>query len=186
MPSSSARRYSLPKDPPPTRTALHRAAHRPITFGGVKWPEFVRAQPELASYGQRLLAESHGYVFLATVARDGAPRVHPIAPILSHAGLFVAIAASSPKAADLERDPRIALHSSVVPPSDEEFWLRGEVSRIEGESARESAVVGQESGAELSDAMALWEVTLTEAGWSQWVDGRPVRLRWRSDRPGWP
>lgn len=145
----------------------------------MSWLVLAEQAPELARRGRRLLAEEHGYVFLATVAADGSPRVHPVAPVLGDRGLFVAVSRRSPKLADLRREPRTALHSTVVPPDDEEFWVRGTVREVEDVDARSAATVGARGGAELSDAMALFEVDLTEAGWSRWTEGTPTRERWR-------
>jgi Pyridoxamine 5'-phosphate oxidase len=142
------------------------------------WTAFAEQSPDLARRGQELLAEEHGYVYLSTVAADGSPRIHPVAPILSHRGLFVAVSRRSPKLADLRGENRIALHSTVVPPSDEEFSVRGVVREIEDEDARRAAVVGARGGAELSDALALFEVDLVEVGWAQWSQGTPTRERW--------
>ena len=145
------------------------------------WTPFAERSPDLARRGRRLLAEEHGYVYLATVAADGSPRNHPVAPILSGRGLFVAVSRSSAKLADLRREPRIALHSTVLPPDDEEFWVRGTAREIEGEDDRQAAVSGAQSGAQLTDAMALFEVDLAEAGWTRWTHGTPNRERWRAD-----
>lgn len=145
------------------------------------WTPFAEQSPELARHGQRLLAEEHGYVYLATVAADGSPRVHPVAPILSARGLFVAVSRRSPKLADLHGEPRTALHSTVVPPDDEEFSVRGVAREIDDEDDRRAAVSGARGGATLTDAMALFEVDLLEVGWTRWPNGTPVRERWRAD-----
>src|SRR4051794_7322335 len=116
----------------------------------MSWGAFAEQSPELARRGRELLAEEHGYVFLSTVTADGSPRIHPVAPILSDRGLFVAVACRSPKLADLRREPRIALHSTVMPPDDEEFSVRGVAREIEDEKARSAAVAGAEGGAQLS------------------------------------
>jgi hypothetical protein len=47
----------------------------------VTWHEFVVAEPELAEAGRSLLFQfGVGLAFLATVRKDGAPRLHPRAP----------------------------------------------------------------------------------------------------------
>src|ERR1700741_568183 len=91
----------------------------------MRGPDFAGPSPQLAEHGWGLLAERHGYASLATPAADGSPRVHPVAPIRGERGLFVAVGRTSPKLADLRRDPRMALHATVLPPDDEEFALRG-------------------------------------------------------------
>jgi hypothetical protein len=146
----------------------------------MRWPDFADRSPELARHGERLLAERHGYAFLATTAADGSPRVHPVAPILASRGLFVAVRRGSPKLADLRRDARMALHATVLPPEDEEFALRGTVVEIDDAAARESAVAGATDGAQLSDHLALFEIDLAEVSWARWSGGTPVRARWRA------
>ncbi|WP_051858416.1 pyridoxamine 5'-phosphate oxidase family protein [Streptomyces cellulosae] len=144
------------------------------------WTQFAEQEPELALRGQELLAEEHGYVYLSTVSADGGPRLHPVAPVLSDRGLYVAVTRRSPKLADVRAEPRVALHSNVLPPDDEEFSVRGVVREVEDEDAREAAVAGARGGARLSDALALFEVDLVEVGWSRWSEGKPTRRRWRA------
>ena len=49
------------------------------------WKEFATAQPGLAEVGRSLLFQFKvGLAFLATVRRDGAPRLHPVCPVLSN------------------------------------------------------------------------------------------------------
>jgi hypothetical protein len=127
-----------------------------------------------------LLAESHGYPFLATVDNQSGPRLHPVAPIMSSQGLFIAVHRGSPKVRDIYRDPRIALHSTVVPPDDEEFSVRGLAHEVVGESVRAASVAGASGGAQLSDELSLFEVDLVEVGWAWWELGKPTRLRWAS------
>jgi uncharacterized pyridoxamine 5'-phosphate oxidase family protein len=67
----------------------------------------------------------HGQVaYLATTRNDGAPRVHPVTPIIGGGHLFIFMEPTSPKAYDLRRDPRFALHNGVRDTSGE----GGEVS----------------------------------------------------------
>ena len=60
-----------------------------------------------------------GLGFLATVRVDGAPRVHPVCPIASDAGLHVLVV-PGPKEHDLRRDGRYALHTETCAPPDHE------------------------------------------------------------------
>jgi hypothetical protein len=47
------------------------------------WKEFEAAAPEIAAAGKRLLYQRGvGLAFLATLRKDGAPRLHPICPPL--------------------------------------------------------------------------------------------------------
>ena len=50
----------------------------------VTWKEFAAAEPDLAATGRSLLFQFKvGLAFLATVRSDGAPRLHPVCPVLS-------------------------------------------------------------------------------------------------------
>lgn len=89
------------------------------------WTEFETAAPELAGKGRKLLYQfGVGLGYLATVRRDGGPRVHPFCPILHESGLYGLIG-HSPKQRDLARDGRYAIHSFPSPERDDEFYLTG-------------------------------------------------------------
>ncbi len=82
----------------------------------ITWTEFQRQQPALADAGRRQLYQwGIGLAFLATVRPDGGPRVHPVCPVISAAGLHLLIKAG-PKQQDLRRDGRYALHSEACAP----------------------------------------------------------------------
>lgn len=86
----------------------------------ITWTEFEQRQPALAQAGHAQFYQHNlGLGFLATVRRDGGPRVHPVCPIISTAGLHVLIL-PGPKRADLRRDARYSLHSEMVPPPDQD------------------------------------------------------------------
>ena len=58
----------------------------------VTWKEFATAQYDLADVGRALLFQFKvGLAFLATVRKDGGPRLHPVCPVLSNDRLFVLI-----------------------------------------------------------------------------------------------
>jgi hypothetical protein len=79
----------------------------------------------MAAAGRALLYQHGvGLGYLATVRRDGAPRLHPVCPILSGDGLYLFLG-PSPKTHDLRRDPRYALHAFPNPERDDEFYLSG-------------------------------------------------------------
>ena len=98
----------------------------------ITWTEFERQQPALASAGRRHLYQvGIGLAFLATIRPGGGPRVHPVCPVISPAGLHLLIMAG-PKQQDLRRDGRYALHSQTSPPprQDDGFALTGRAHQI--------------------------------------------------------
>jgi hypothetical protein len=89
------------------------------------WGEFRTRQPEAAEAGRALLYQvGVGLGFLATVRADGGPRVHPVCPVLTDDGLYVFVV-SSPKRADLHRDPRYALHAFPTDDNEDAFYITG-------------------------------------------------------------
>ena len=84
------------------------------------WLQFQLAEPVLAAEARKNLYEvGIGLGFLATVRPDGAPRVHPVCPIVSDVGLHVLVV-PGPKQRDLRRDGRYALHSETCAPPNHE------------------------------------------------------------------
>jgi hypothetical protein len=69
----------------------------------VTWSEFKKERPDLAEAGRELLYfYGPGLGLLGTVRKDGAPRLHPICPIVTDEGLYAFII-PSPKLHDLRR-----------------------------------------------------------------------------------
>jgi hypothetical protein len=92
---------------------------------GVDWGEFERLRPDLAGAGKDLFyAFGVGLAFLSTVRADGGPRVHPMCPMIFERGLF-AFLIPSPKAGDLRRDPRYAMHSFPMEDNEDAFYITG-------------------------------------------------------------
>ena len=107
--------------------------------GMVRWGDFATAHPNLAESGRRLLyVHGVGLGYLATLRKDGAPRVHPVCPVVHSEGLYVFVG-KSPKLADLRRDPRYALHSFPMKERDDEFYVAGAGRPVEDD--RECAEV---------------------------------------------
>ncbi len=107
----------------------------------LRWGEFAAERPDLAAKGRIMFYEAGaiGLGFLATVRKDGGPRVHPICPLLTEEGLYAFIV-SGPKLDDLHRDPRYALHSETFPPPhhDDAFYLTGTAALIPDAVLREA------------------------------------------------
>lgn len=95
------------------------------------WTDFESAHPEMAAAGRKLLYQfGIGLGYLATVRKDGGPRVHPICPVLLDGHLYGLIG-PSPKLHDLRRDGRYALHTFPSPEVDDEFYLTGRATPLD-------------------------------------------------------
>jgi hypothetical protein len=77
------------------------------------WAEFEAQAPELAA---RVLArfEAHKHLLIATLHRDGAPRLSGIEATVGVGELWLGMMPGSLKARDLVRDPRFALHNAPL------------------------------------------------------------------------
>ena len=106
----------------------------------ITWTEFGQQQPALADTGHRQFYQvGIGLAFLATVRPDGGPRVHPVCPVISDAGLHLLIV-PGPKRQDLRRDGRYALHSEACPPprQDDGFALAGQAREVTDAALRQT------------------------------------------------
>ena len=96
----------------------------------VTWSQFKVQAPDLAEAGRKLIHQHGiGLAYLATLRKDGAPRLHPICPTVFEGGLYALIGPSH-KRRDLLRDNRFALHSFPCPEVDDEFLVMGQARRI--------------------------------------------------------
>lgn len=85
----------------------------------------------MAEAGKALLYEvGVGLGYLATVRSDGAPRLHPMCPIIDDDGLYAFIV-PSPKQNDLHRDGRYALHSVPREADEDAFYLTGRARHLD-------------------------------------------------------
>jgi Pyridoxamine 5'-phosphate oxidase len=78
-----------------------------------RWSEVVAAAPELAA-SVRDRFDAHGLALLATVRRDGSPRLSGLEPLFTPGDLWFGMMSQSRKGADLRRDGRFALHSATT------------------------------------------------------------------------
>ncbi len=125
----------------------------------VTWKEFAAAEPDLADVGRSLLFQFKvGLAFLATVRKDGAPRLHPVCPVLSSDRLFVLIIPTSPKRHDLLRDGRYALQTFPQPkPGSDEFYIAGKAVGVDDPAVRAAILRDAKHMADASEiAFELW------------------------------
>ncbi len=81
-----------------------------------------------------------GFAYLATVAPDGGPRIHPVNLVWAD-GSLAAFIVPSPKLADLRRPPhRYALHSTGSADVDDELAVCGRAREIDDPVRRAAAV----------------------------------------------
>lgn len=82
------------------------------------WNEFAAAEPDL-SRRVRTLFSAHKHHTMATLRKDGSPRISGTEVDFAEDGLALGMMAGARRAGDLRRDPRVALHSSTVDPDED-------------------------------------------------------------------
>ena len=143
------------------------------------WADFAANAGEIASAAQRIW-QTLQVGYLATVRADGAPRVHPITPVLADGHLYVSVDPNSPKHGDLERDGRYALHT---PPAreDEEVMLRGRALQVTDAETR--AAFATAAPHALGEHDVVYELRIDIALWTTWraygsPEAAPIFKRW--------
>jgi hypothetical protein len=109
------------------------------------WSAFEAAAPTLAEQARAML-EAHKHKTIATLRRDGSPRISGTEVQIEDGELWIGSMWQARKALDLQRDPRFALHSGSDDPPGwkgdakiagvaEEILDPEEVRRRNGEAA---------------------------------------------------
>jgi hypothetical protein len=81
------------------------------------WAEVEAEAPELAARARELL-EAHTHLTMATLRRDGSPRISGTEIQLADGELWFGSMWKAVKALDLRRDPRFAIHSGSGEPGE--------------------------------------------------------------------
>lgn len=146
----------------------------------MSWKILEEQQPELAAFGAERLDGKVAY--LATVRKDGSPRVHPMTPIIGQGHFFVFMEPTSPKGFDLQRDPRYAIHCSVTDSTGQsgEFNFTGKAHLVEDPELRKVAV--QYCSYTPSDRYILFEFDVETAACTTYEQGKPIRHFWKREK----
>ena len=88
------------------------------------WGAVAAAEPEFADRVRRIF-DTRRHKVLATLRRDGSPRISGIEADFVDGELVMGMMTGSVKANDLVRDPRLAIHaaSEDAPQDDPSSWL---------------------------------------------------------------
>jgi hypothetical protein len=108
------------------------------------WDDVTTAAPGLAAAARELF-EAHTHLTIATLRRDGSPRISGIEAQFLEGDLWFGSMSDALKARDLQRDPRFALHSGTGDASD---W-QGD-AKVAG---RAEEITDPERMKEISEAM---------------------------------
>jgi hypothetical protein len=147
----------------------------------MSWKDLIDDLPLMAELGEQRFKSEVAY--LATVKKDGSPRVHPVTPIIGMGRLFIFMEATSSKGHDLRRDGLYALHSSVDDSDGAggKFLISGTAKLDEGDETRDVAV--QHVSYDVTKEYILFELEVERAFSTVYDDeGTPARERWSREK----
>ncbi len=123
------------------------------------WSAVEAEAPELAALARGFL-DAYIHKTLATLRRDGSPRISGSEVVFVDGELWLGSMWQSLKALDLRRDPRFALHSgSADPPAwTGDAKLAGHVEEVT-DPERKAAVIGDDAS---PDSSHLFRADITE------------------------
>jgi Pyridoxamine 5'-phosphate oxidase len=81
------------------------------------WGELVATEPDFAA-AVRARFDAHTHKVMATLRKDGSPRVSGIEVSFVGEDMWLGLMPGSRKAGDLRRDSRVAVHSGSAEPGD--------------------------------------------------------------------
>ncbi|MEO5838939.1 MAG: pyridoxamine 5'-phosphate oxidase family protein [Acidimicrobiales bacterium] len=148
-----------------------------------RWNEFAAAEPE---FSRRVLEifETQKHMTLATLRRDGSPRISGTEAHVVDGEIVLGMMPGSLKARDLLRDSRLALHSPTFdPPEDDPSAWIGD-AKIAGVAVED--LVEDPEDDSYRFLVDITEVALTKVGTpadhlviESWTPGRGLRRRQR-------
>ncbi|MGW2661701.1 pyridoxamine 5'-phosphate oxidase family protein [Nocardia tengchongensis] len=149
------------------------------------WNQFAAAAPRIATIFTRRHAATGNLCMLATLRKDGSPRISPLEPRVFEGELWLVGMPGTTKFADLARDPRFCLHTATVDTqvSDGDVKLFGAVRDVQDPELqrRWAEDLFEESGFDLRGRKfePFYAVELTGASSVEIVDGRMEVTVWK-------
>lgn len=125
----------------------------PTVPGMALWTDFAAAAPRIAEVFTRRHAATGNLCMLGTLRPDGFPRISPMEPRFLEGDLWLVGMPHTAKFADLQADPRFALHTATVDTQvsdgDAKLWGRVEDIRDEALHQRFAEAVYADIGLDL-------------------------------------
>jgi len=146
------------------------------------WTDFEAAAPELAA-AVRARLDAHTHKTLATLRRDGSPRISGTEAQFVDGELWIGSMWRARKALDLQRDPRFALHSGSDDPPD---WSGDAKLAGFAEEITDPERVRQINGAAAAGGPShLFRLDVREASMVELDEsGKAIVIRWWTPEEG--
>lgn len=145
----------------------------------LSWDEFQTREPEMAKFGEERLRL--GVMYIATVRKDGYPRVHPFTPFVGSGYLFAFMYPTSPKGKDLQRNGRYSIHSLVADMNGKngEFQITGDAHLVSDPSLEQIAVRSCPYKVQDMGNVILFEFKIGSCMTNAYVNGSPTIKKWK-------
>lgn len=151
------------------------------------WSDVEAAAPDLAER-VRARFSATGLGVLATLRHDGSPRVSGIEPLFAEGHVWFGSMAGARKAADLVRDPRMALHAVTADKAlpDGDAKLAGRALLVTGEDFRVfTKAFAEATGSPPPDGeYPLFRVDLADVSFLR-PNGDHLVIEWWNPREGY-
>jgi hypothetical protein len=143
------------------------------------WRDLELVAPEIAQPGKARLQEVR-VAFLATLRKDGSPRISPVEPYFAEGHLLFGAMAWTLKVRDLERDARCSLHSAITGPNEREGELKLYGRAIEADDEVRAASTDGWWTEEPSESARVFSLSIEEAAFVTWdyERGEMTLRRW--------
>lgn len=133
-----------------------------------RWQDVVEAEPAFANE-VKVRFDAGKHKFLATLRRDGSPRISGIEANFTAGDLWLGMMPGSMKARDFLRDPRFALHSvsADADPNDPAGWIgdakvSGLAVAVTDAETRAEAMSDMQAPGHLPDGIPVFRLDLHE------------------------
>ena len=146
----------------------------------MSWADFEASAPAMGRTARSMIERS-GFVYIATLRRDGTPRISPVEAHIVRDQLMLVMVAASRKAQDAARDPRVTLQSPIAGPADpgDELKLRGRLAEVDEEQrAATTEAVEARSGWRPESSWRFFAVEIEAVAVLTWVRGEMLLSRW--------
>jgi hypothetical protein len=143
------------------------------------WRDLELGAPEIARLGMARLNAAR-IAMLGTLRRDRSPRISPIEPYIVNGRLLVGVMTWSAKAADLRRDSRYVLHSTVAGPDSGDGELKLHGSAVQAGPAVRGGAAGAWWSNQPPDKAIVFALRIRQAVFVGWDIERGVMTvhRW--------
>jgi hypothetical protein len=151
------------------------------------WIDVTRAAPDLAPAVQQRF-DAHGVALLATIRRDGSPRIAGLEPFFADGQLWFGMMPGSRKSVDLRHDARFALHSTIADKNvvDGDARISGRAVMVHDDETKAAFAASFEAANGYSPGAGPFDLFRADVGEIMFLkpDGDHLAITWWTEEHG--